>query len=91
MTFLPKTVRENYHIPHGSIFTVDATRISLETLGRPIPNTPMLGALAKVTDVISKENLIEDTKKNLSKKLSEEVVQKNLEAINRAYEEVKSE
>ena len=51
----------------------------------------MLGALAKVTDVISKENLIADTKTNLSKKLSEEVVKKNLEAINRAYEEVKSE
>jgi len=87
----PKTVREKTKITNGSIYTVDATRISLETMGRPIPNTPMLGALAKVTDVISKDNLIADTKTNLSKKLSEEVVKKNLEAINRAYEEVKSE
>lgn len=87
----PANIRQKYHIPHGAIYTVDATRISLETLGRPIPNTPMLGALAKITDVITKENLIEDTKKNLSKKLGEEVVRKNIEAISRAYEEVKSE
>ncbi len=87
----PKTMRKNLNLQHGSLFTVDATTISLETLGRPIPNTPMLGALAKVTDVISKDNLIEDTRVNLSKKLSEEMVQKNIEAITRAYEEVKSE
>jgi pyruvate ferredoxin oxidoreductase gamma subunit len=87
----PKKVRETYGITHGSVFTVDATRIALETLGRPIPNTPILGALARITDVISKEHLIEDTRANLSKKLSAEVVGKNIEAISRAYEEVKSE
>jgi len=87
----PKKVRETYRITNGSVFTIDATRIALETLGRPIPNTPILGALAKVTSIISKEHLIEDTKINLSKKLSAEVVQKNIEAITRAYEEVKGE
>jgi len=86
-----KKVRETYGITHGAVFTVDATRIALETLGRPIPNTPMLGALAKVTNTISKDHLIEDTKTNLAKKLSAEVVQKNIEAICRAYEEVKGE
>jgi len=87
----PKKVRETYRIPHGSIFTVDATRIALETLGKPIPNTPILGALARVTDTISKEHLIEDTRVNLSKKFSPEIVQKNIEAITRAYEEVRGE
>jgi pyruvate ferredoxin oxidoreductase gamma subunit len=87
----PKAVREKYRIAHGSVYTVDATGISLETLGRPIPNTPMLGAIAKVTDVISKEDLIKDTRTNLSKKFNEDIVGKNIEAITRAYEEVKSE
>ncbi|MEW6380508.1 MAG: 2-oxoacid:acceptor oxidoreductase family protein [bacterium] len=87
----PKTVRETYRIAHGAVFTVDATRIALETLGKPIPNTPILGALARITDTISKEHLIEDTKVNLGKKLSAEIVKKNIEAITRAYEEVKGE
>ena len=30
----------------SAVFCVDATRISIDELGRPMPNTPMVGALA---------------------------------------------
>ena len=55
-----------------------------------MPNTPMMGALVKALGVISLEQLIEDTKIKLSYKLRPEVVEKNVEAIRRAYQEVAS-
>lgn len=42
----------------GRIWTVDATTIALDEIGRPIPNMPMVGALLKVTGVLGVEELI---------------------------------
>jgi 2-oxoacid:acceptor oxidoreductase gamma subunit (pyruvate/2-ketoisovalerate family) len=39
------------------IFTLDATGIALETIGRPITNTAMMGALAGATGVLEMESL----------------------------------
>ena len=36
----------------GTIATVDATGIALDSIGRPIPNVPMLGALIRVTNLL---------------------------------------
>jgi pyruvate ferredoxin oxidoreductase gamma subunit len=73
------------------VFTVDADTISKETIGRVIPNTPMLGALIKATGVLDLEDLLEDTKRKLEQKFRNrpEIIQGNLEAIRRAYQEVK--
>jgi pyruvate ferredoxin oxidoreductase gamma subunit len=76
--------------PEIGVHTVDATRISLETLGRPIPNTPMVGALIKVTDLFPLERVLEVLRKSFGKKFSEDIVMKNIEAVKRAYAEVKS-
>src|SRR3990170_1019031 len=62
----------------AKVFTVDATSISLETIGRFMPNTPMLGALAKATSLLTVENLIENFKDNYSKKYSEKVIEGNV-------------
>ncbi|OGP14744.1 MAG: pyruvate synthase [Deltaproteobacteria bacterium GWA2_55_10] len=71
------------------VFTLDAAAISLETLGRNIPNTPLLGALAKATGFITLEALVDNFKENYSKKFSPKVVEGNVEAMNRGYNEVK--
>jgi pyruvate ferredoxin oxidoreductase gamma subunit len=70
------------------VAVLDATKIALETIGRPIPNTPMLGAFVKITGLIKLETLQEDLRKKFEKKFSEKIIQGNLDAINRAYEEV---
>lgn len=88
----PEEVRESLRLKNNqAVYTVDATKIALDTIGRPIPNTPMLGALSKVTGLIPVEGLLEDVKRSLGKKLKDEVVEGNLEAIRRAYREVKGE
>jgi pyruvate ferredoxin oxidoreductase gamma subunit len=73
------------------VFTVDASTISKETIGREIPNTPMLGALIKATGLIDFNNMLEDTHKKLEKKFKSkpEVVEGNVRAIERAYKEVR--
>lgn len=77
----------------GKVYTVDASKISLETIGRDIPNTPMMGALVKVTGIISLEELLKDARKKLEVKFRNrpEVIEGNLKAIERAYNEVKGE
>lgn len=74
------------------VYTVDASKISIETIGREIPNTPMLGALIKATGVLDFKEMIADTKTKLEKKFKNkpEVIEGNLKAIERAYNEVKS-
>lgn len=82
----PAFFRKNKDIKVGKIFTVDASKISLDTIGRDIPNTPMLSALARVSGLLPLDILILYTEKKLSKK--KELVKGNIEAIKRAYNEV---
>jgi len=74
------------------VFTVDASTISREEIGREIPNTPMLGALIKATGILDFKEMLEDTKKKLEKKFKSrpEIIQGNVKAIERAYKEVRS-
>jgi len=75
----------------AKVYTLDASKISLETIGRMMPNTPLLGALAKVTDIIPLDALLANFKENYSKKYSEKVIDGNLAAMKRAFEEVKGD
>jgi len=68
---------------------VDASKISKEIMGRDLPNTPMLGALMKILNILPFEDFLKAVEERLKNKFKEEVVRKNIEAIKRAYEEVK--
>ena len=88
----PAEVKNLFGIAPGiKVCTVDASGISTDTIGRDIPNTPMLGALVKATGILDFKEMIEDTKKKLEKKFrtKPEVIEGNLKAIERAYNEVK--
>ncbi len=89
----PGKLRQKIKLERKRLFTVDASKISLETIGKDIPNTPMLGALIKVTGIINFEQMLKDTRKKLEKKFAAkpEVINGNIRAIERAYEEVISE
>jgi pyruvate ferredoxin oxidoreductase gamma subunit len=86
----PADVRKKLGIKHGRVYTVDARAISLKEIGRDIPNTPMMGALVKIVPIIKLETIINDVKKKFGSK-GERIVQGNMRAIQRAYEEVRSE
>lgn len=72
-----------------SVFVLDCIKISQETLGKPIPNAPMLGAFMKISQLLDLEFFLKSFKKVLGKKLPEAVIEQNMLAIKRAYDEVK--
>jgi pyruvate ferredoxin oxidoreductase gamma subunit len=67
---------------------VDASGIAVDTIKRDIPNTPIVGALIKVTGVIDLEVFKGLLAKNLAKKFGQEMIDANHAAVMRAYEEV---
>ncbi len=86
----PEEIRGKTSARSGQkVVTVDATKISLETIGRNLPNACMLGALAKVTGIVSLDILLEDIKASFGSKFSQKIITGNLEAARRGYEEVK--
>ncbi|MCL5735611.1 MAG: 2-oxoacid:acceptor oxidoreductase family protein [Actinobacteria bacterium] len=87
----PGGVRERYGLKGGRLFTVDASRIAMETLRRAIPNTPMIGALAKATGLFQVEDVAEFIRHDFAKKFSAKVVEGNIAALTRSYDEVRGE
>ena len=75
----------------AKVFTLDASKISMETLGRHMPNTPMLGALAKAAATIDLQYLLQNFKENYSKKFSPKVIEGNVKSMERGFEEVRGE
>ena len=88
----PEEIRGALKNTKIQIFTVDASKIASDTIGRNIPNTPMLGAMAKATGLIDFARMMKDLELKLKKKFAskQEVIQGNLNAVKRAYEEVRS-
>ncbi|GAB4388519.1 MAG: 2-oxoacid:acceptor oxidoreductase family protein [Thermodesulfovibrionales bacterium] len=86
----PKEVRAKLKATdRQKVFTVDATKIAIDCIGRPLPNSPMLGAISKATGIVPLDSLLEDVRKSFGKKFSQKIIDGNLEAVKRGYEEVK--
>lgn len=89
----PAELRKKMKLNGRKLHTVDATKISIDLLGRNLPNTPMLGALVKVTGLVDFDHMIQDMRGRLEKKFAHkpEVIDGNIESIRRAYDEVVGE
>ena len=74
---------------NGKCITIDATKIALESVGKNLPNTPMLGALIKSTNCIEMNAITDSIKKKFLKKLGEQKTQATIDGVQRAYDEVK--
>ena len=75
----------------GKIYTIDASKISLECLKANFPNTAMLAAVVNITKIMSKEELVDNMKEAFSHKFAKkpEVIEPNMEALLRGYDEIK--
>ena len=74
----------------GKVCTIDAGKISIETLGKNFPNTPMLAAIVKVSGVVEPEEFVKDKEASFKHKLASkpQVIEGNMKALKRAMEEV---
>lgn len=75
----------------GKVYTIDARKVSMETLGKYFPNTPMLAAIVKVSGIMEEKDFIEDMKESFKHKFAKkpEVIDGNMKAIEMALKEVK--
>lgn len=75
----------------GSIYTIDAKKISLEALGKYFPNVPMLAGIVKISGVMTDEELIKDMEGSFKHKFAKkpEVIEGNMNALKVALSEVK--
>lgn len=74
----------------GEVYTIDARKISIETLGKYFPNTPMLAAIVKVSGVMTDEELLNDMKGSFKHKFAKkpEVIEGNMKALELALQSV---
>lgn len=86
----PKEVRKKLKAKDSQeVYAVDATKIAVDSFGRPLPNSSMLGAICKVTEIVNMDTLLDSIKKSFGKKFAQKIIDGNLEAAKRGYEEVK--
>ena len=91
-SFSASEIAQKLGIDAGQVYVVNASQIAVETMGKDIPNTPMLGALVKVIGTLDIDSVLEDTKIKLTAKFRHkpEVIEGNLASIKRAFDEVKN-
>ena len=75
----------------GKIYTIDARKVSIEALGKYFPNTPMLAAIVKVSNIMSEEEFLNDMEGSFKHKFAKkpEVIEGNMKALTLALKEVK--
>jgi len=83
----PAEVKKMLKEDRGKVWTVPATEIAIKILGLPITSTAMLGAVARVTGVVSLESI----GKTVKERFRSDIAEKNFAVIKEAYEEVRSE
>ncbi|MDH5686695.1 MAG: pyruvate ferredoxin oxidoreductase subunit gamma [Candidatus Bathyarchaeota archaeon] len=80
----PKELKKELAVEKAQVYTVNAARIALDILGRPIYNTAMLGALIKTVPLVSMDSL----SKVIQERFPGTVGEKNVAVVKRAHEEV---
>ncbi|NLV73064.1 MAG: pyruvate synthase [Chloroflexi bacterium] len=86
-TDTPDKVRKQVKYNDGDVWCVDASKIAMEELKRDIPSTMMLAVFAKATGLINIAATIELTREKLSGRLRPEVVEANIRALQRCFDE----
>ena len=87
----PDEIKKDLNGYEGKVYTIDARTISEETLGAYFPNTPMLAAVVKVSGALDVDTFVKDMEGSFKHKFASkpQVIEKNMEALKRALQEVK--
>lgn len=87
----PEEIRPQLKGYKGKVCTIDADKISEETIGRIFPNTPMLAAIVKITGVVDEHTFVRDMEASFKHKFASkpQVIDGNMKALKRSMEEVR--
>ncbi len=82
-------------IPHlkgyeGKVYTIDARKVSMATLGKYFPNTPLLAAIVKVAGIMDEDRFLTEMRGSFNHKFASkpEVIEGNMAALKMAFQEV---
>ncbi len=75
----------------GAVYTVDARDISMKTLGKNYPNSPMLAATVAVSGVMGEEEFLSEMESSFQHKFAKkpEVIDGNMQALRLAFDIIK--
>ena len=87
----PEELKESLKNYNGEIYVIDARKISMETLGKYFPNTPMLASIVKVSNIMSDEDFLKDMEGSFKHKFAKrpEVIEGNMKALELALKAIK--
>ncbi|MBR4110673.1 MAG: 2-oxoacid:acceptor oxidoreductase family protein [Clostridia bacterium] len=90
-TKTPDEVRPLLKGYKGRVCTIDAKKVSEETLGKYFPNTPMLAAIVKVSGIMDEQVFLDDMVESFKHKFAKkpEVIDGNMAALRMALNEIK--
>lgn len=80
----PDEANEVFKKDLRTMAVIDATEIAVEIIGRPIPNTVMLGAFAKTTGLLKMESIF----KAIEKRFPERLAEGNKKAVQAGHDRV---
>lgn len=74
----------------GAVYTVNAKEISIRTLGKNFPNSPMLAATVSVSKVMEKDEFLKEMRASFLHKFAKkpEVIDGNMMALEQAFLEI---
>lgn len=86
----PEELRTELRGYTGRLYTCNAKKISEECLGKYFPNTPMLGAVVKVSKLVPEDEFIKNMEESFKHKFSTkpQVLEGNMCALKRSMDEV---
>ena len=83
----PEEVRKRFTDFDGDIYAIDAGDISIKTIGRNLPNTPLLSAVVKIGQIMSQDDFYKNMQDSFKHKFASkpEVIEGNMNAIKDAW------
>lgn len=89
----PEDVRPLLADYKGSVYTIDARRISVEALGKYFPNSPMLAAAVAVSKVMDKDSFIKEMRSSYEHKFAKkpEVIDGNMKALTMTFDALENQ
>lgn len=74
----------------GKVYLIDARKVSMKTLGKYFPNTPMLAGMVKISGVMDEAVFLKEMEASLQHKFARkpEVLDGNMQALKEALSEV---
>lgn len=85
-----ETLMPLLHDFKGKVYTLDAKSISMQTLGKNYPNSPMLAAVVAVSGVMEQKDFLKEMEASFQHKFAKkpEVIDGNMKALELTFSEI---